>query len=182
MEIFRPFNMQYSVDPPRFEPISEDLAIHRTLEQMSDVFVDQEAVAEILERENPTIARVYMAPYPGRVGEEYYMTKGHIHTDPISAPEIYITLKGQGKLVMQTREGETHVSEMVPGEINYIPSGWAHRTVNIGEGEFVFLGIFPSATKRDYSFIGLGKENFYKIVVERDGKPVVIDHPNRPKQ
>jgi glucose-6-phosphate isomerase len=61
--------------------------------------------------------------------------------------------------------------------MNYIPSEWAHRAVNTGSEEFVFLGVFPAATGRDYSFIGVGKENFHKVVVERDGQPAVIDHP-----
>jgi len=187
---FDPFNIDYSIEPASFEP--NDLVIQRTLDDMGDAYFDQDAVADILSRDNPAIVKVWMAPvpdskghlvplmtviYPGKVGEEYHMTKGHYHTDPQNAPEVYITLKGQGKLVLQTREGDVHVCDMLPGTMNYIPSEWAHRAVNTGSEEFVFLGVFPAATGRDYSFIGVGKENFHKVVVERDGQPAVIDHP-----
>jgi glucose-6-phosphate isomerase len=195
MAAFAPVNVTYSIDPASFEP--NDLVIERTLKDMGDAYYDQEAVSKRLEKDNPTIIKVWMAPlpdkgghlmpcmtviYPGKVGDEYYMTKGHFHIDPESAPEVYITLKGQGKLLLQTREGQVHVSDMVPGQLNYIPSEWAHRTVNTGDEEFVFLGVFPAAAERDYSFIGVGKENFHKIVVERNGRPEVIDRPNPAKK
>jgi glucose-6-phosphate isomerase len=190
MTPFQPFNVDYAVEPPGFEP--NDLVIERTLKDMADCFCDQEAVAEALDRGNPTIVQVWMAPlpdsgghlmpcmtviHPGVVGDEYFMTKGHFHTDPVNAPEVYITLKGQGKLLLQTREGDVFVSDMLPGNLNYIPSEWAHRTVNTGDEPFIFLGVFPAAAERDYSFIGLGKENFRKIVVMRDGQSLVVDHP-----
>jgi len=190
MKAFQPIDINYKLDPPSFEPY--DLEIDRSLEEMRDVFYDQNAVEWILEKENPKVVKVWMAPlpntgghimacmtiiYPGQVGDEFFMTKGHLHDDPVNAPEYYLTLKGQGKLLLQTREGETFTSEMAPGIINYIPSEWAHRSVNIGDTEFIFLGFFPSAAKRDYSFIGIGKENFHKVVVKRNGKSEVIDRP-----
>jgi glucose-6-phosphate isomerase len=190
MTSFKPINIKFNDFPASFEPF--ELEIDRSLEDMRDVFYDQKAVEITLEKHNPSIVKVWMAPlpdseghlmscmtviYPGTVGDEYFMTKGHIHTDSVHDPEYYLTLRGQGLLLMQTREGETHVSEMVPGTLNYIPSEWAHRTVNTGNDDFVFLGIFPASAKRDYSFIGVGKKNFQNVVIKINGKPKVIEHP-----
>jgi glucose-6-phosphate isomerase len=190
MATFQPININYQFNPPSFEPY--ELLIERSLEEMQDVFYDQQAVKNALDKNNPQIVKVWMAPlpdegghlmscmtviYPGTVGDEYFMTKGHIHTDRVNDPEYYMTIRGKGLLLLQTREGETHVSRMVPGTINYIPSEWAHRTVNTGDDEFVFLGFFPASAKRDYSFIGVGKENFHKVVVKQNEKTEVIDHP-----
>lgn len=187
---FQPFNIKYGEYPPSFEPY--ELVIDRSLEDMQEVFYDQDAVKKTLAKDNPPIVKVWMAPlpnegghlmscmtviYPGTIGDEYFMTKGHIHTDPVNDPEYYLTIRGEGLLLLQTREGESHISEMVPGTLNYIPSEWAHRTVNTCEDEFVFLGIFPASAKRDYSIIGVGKKNFNKVVLKRSGKPEVIDHP-----
>jgi glucose-6-phosphate isomerase len=166
MSPFMPFNIDFSSAPARFEP--NDLVIERSLSDSADIYYDQETAAKMLEQGDPPIVKVWMAPlpeegghlmscltiiYPGKVGDEYFMSKGHIHTEDVYAPEYYITLKGQGKLVLQTRSGEVFVADMLPGLMNYIPGEWAHRTVNTGREDFVFLGIFPAAAKRDYSFM-----------------------------
>ena len=43
--------------------------------------------------------------YPGKVGEEFFMTKGHFHAQE-RTPEVYFCLRGHGCFVMETREGE----------------------------------------------------------------------------
>jgi len=189
MNNFKPFNIKYLVDPLSFEP--KDLVIHRTLKDVQEIFVDRDSVTRMLKIGNPKIIDVYMAPiperlehlmvlmtriYPGEVGNEFFMTKGHIHESE-NAPEVYLTLKGEGKLLLQTSDNQVHVNEMVSGEINYIPSNWAHRAVNTGSEELIFLGIYPASSRRDYSFIGIGKKNFLKIVVNENGIPAVIDNP-----
>jgi glucose-6-phosphate isomerase len=186
MQNFLPFTIQYSIDPVTFEP--KDEIIKRTLSSMKGAFLDQAAAEQILAKEDPLIVEVFMAPvpagpgflmaninvvYPGKVGNEFYMTKGHIHDDPIHAPEIYITLRGTGKLVLQTLEGKFHMADMQPGAINYIPAPWAHRCVNCGDEPLVYLGIFPANTRRDYSF---DSSNFKKRIVAQDGQVVAVDN------
>ena len=46
---------------------------------------------------------------PGRVGDEYFMTRGHYHARR-DRGEIYYTQSGQGMLLLQTRDGETPLS------------------------------------------------------------------------
>lgn len=185
---FSPFTMVYSIDPLSFEPKEE--IVRRTLSSMKDAYLDQAAVAAMLAHEDPLIVQVFMAPvpaekgylmvninavYPGKVGSEYFMTMGHIHDDPVGAPEVYVTMKGQGKLVLQARDGRTHVADMLPGKINYIPAAFAHRCVNTGSQEpLVYIGVFPSATKRDYSFT---PANFKQLVVEENRQIKIIANP-----
>ena len=188
MASIKPFNITYSIDPLSFEPKEE--IILRRLSTMKEAFADQAAAEAMLARgEDPKIVEVYMAPvthgegflmaninmvYPGKVGAEYFMTKGHIHDDPEHAPEIYITVKGTGKLLMQNMAGEYRVLDMEEGIINYIPAPYAHRCINTGSQPLVYLGIFPADTERDYSF---DSKNFKKLVVERDGVDALVDNP-----
>lgn len=187
-QTFNPFTMDYSIDPLSFEPKEE--IVRRTLSSMKDAYFNQKAVADMLAHEDPLIVQVFMAPvpaekgflmvninavYPGMVGNEFFMTMGHIHDDPIGAPEVYITMKGHGKLVLQARDGRTHLADMLPGKINYIPAAFAHRCVNVDMQEpLVYIGVFPSATKRDYSFT---PANFKQLVVKEGNQIKIIANP-----
>ena len=66
----------------------------RYLSQMKNMYQDQEAVEEILKHEDPLIYEFYELGcperagdlafgstmiHPGKIGNEYYMTKGHFH-------------------------------------------------------------------------------------------------------
>ena len=42
---------------------------------------------------------------PGRVGDEWFMTKGHYHSVPDTA-EIYLSLRGEGYMMMKTRDAD----------------------------------------------------------------------------
>ena len=185
---FSPFTMQYTIDPLSFEPKEE--IVRRTLSSMKDAYIDQIAVNEKLAKEDPLIVQVFMAPvpaekgflmvninsvYPGKIGAEYFMTMGHIHDDPVGAPEVYVTMKGKGLLVLQAKDGRTHTAEMQPGMINYIPATFAHRCVNTSSNEpLVYIGVFPSSTKRDYSFT---PSDFKNLVVEKENQPILIPNP-----
>ncbi len=111
---------------------------------------------------------------PGTVEGEYHMTKGHFHAK-IDRAEIYVTLAGQGRLVMATEEGEPAVEQMARGTINYVPGGWAHRSVNVGGEPLVFLAAFPADAGYDYKTIE--DQGFPVVVVERDGAPEVMPNP-----
>src|SRR2546426_8822184 len=41
---------------------------------------------------------------PGRVGDEYFMTRGHFHARA-DASEVYLMLRGEGRLLVQRRGG-----------------------------------------------------------------------------
>ncbi len=111
---------------------------------------------------------------PGRIGGEYHMTKGHYHARREQG-EVYFGLSGRGFLVMQTESGVSSVLEMVAGSAAYVPPYWAHRTVNVGDEDFVFFSVWEARAGHDYGTIE--RDGFRVLVVERDGGPAVVDNP-----
>jgi glucose-6-phosphate isomerase, archaeal len=111
---------------------------------------------------------------PGTVAGEFHMTKGHFHAQ-IDRAEIYLTLAGEGRLLLATEEGEPAVEEMRRGTVNYVPGGWAHRSVNVGAEPLVFFAVFPADAGYDYKTIE--DQGFPVLVVERDGSPEVVPNP-----
>jgi glucose-6-phosphate isomerase, archaeal len=111
---------------------------------------------------------------PGTVGGEYHMTKGHFHAK-IDRAEIYVTLAGEGRLVMATEAGEPAVEPMSRGTVNYVPGGWAHRSVNVGTDPLVFLAAFPADAGYDYKTIE--QQGFPMLIMDRDGLPDVVSNP-----
>jgi glucose-6-phosphate isomerase len=75
--------------------------------------------------------------YPGKVGKEYFMTRGHFHLKP--AAEFYYGIRGRGMLLIQSEDGRTEYVELRPGVIGYVPPGWGHRTINTGRGQVRIL-------------------------------------------
>ena len=161
----------------------------RRLSDMHGWYTEAEAETALMAR-NPLIYEVhygYDAPavagqlgfgttilYPGKVGSEYFMTKGHYHAQADRA-EIYYCLQGEGDLLLQTRAGEVNVQHMLPGLIAYIPAYQAHRTVNTGAENFVFLSVYPADAGYDYTSIA--ERGFASLIVEREGKAQVIPNP-----
>ena len=111
---------------------------------------------------------------PGAVDGEYHMTKGHFHKQ-LDRAEIYVTLAGEGLLLMATEQGKHAVEPMRRGTVNYVPGGWAHRSVNVGVGPLVFFAAFPADAGYDYKTIE--KRGFPVLVVERGGVPDVVPNP-----
>ena len=108
---------------------------------------------------------------PGKIGNEFHMTKGHFHEDD-RAGEVYFCLDGEGMVIMQTMDGQTDEIDLKPGAIAYIPPGWAHRTMNTGKNDLVMLAAYPETSGHDYDHI---RENgFIKRVFEIDGKVKVV--------
>jgi len=112
--------------------------------------------------------------HPGKIGAEYYMTKGHFHT-VLETAEIYYCLKGEGAMVMETPEGEWSVEELRPGRVLYVPPCWGHRSVNTGQrDDLVTFFIYPGNAGHDYGTIEL--RGFRKLVVEANGRAQIIDN------
>ncbi len=164
----------------------EDIVVRRASD-MRGFYQDSEALEDIIKREDPVIYEVYAVPkekegelsyaitvlHPGRVGREYFMTKGHYHSKRDRA-ELYISLKGRGLLLMQ-KDGEVQWFEMEKGDVVYVPPFYAHRSINIGKEDFVFLAIYPGDAGHDYGSIA--ERGFAKIVVEGKNGYEVVDNP-----
>lgn len=113
--------------------------------------------------------------YPGKVGDEYYMTRGHFHIRD-DMGEVYYTQSGLGVLVLEDRAGETREVAMSAGSVAFIPPGWAHRSINTGTEPLVFVWVVNVAAGNDYAEIL--ERGMRRLVVEENGVPVVRDNPS----
>jgi glucose-6-phosphate isomerase len=159
--------------------------VERRLSHMRGMYRDPEAEAAALREADPLVYEVYqydvprfageLIPcttvlHPGKVGDEFFMTKGHFHEQRDRA-EVYYGLTGEGRLVM-AKDDEAVTLEMGPGTVAYVPPHWAHRTVNTGDVPFVFLAVYPGDAGHDYGTIET--DGFPQVVLERDGEVVVV--------
>jgi glucose-6-phosphate isomerase len=113
--------------------------------------------------------------HPGRVGQEYFMTKGHYHKIRNRA-EIYICMEGEGMLILMNEEGtHTWAEKMEPGSIHYINGYTAHRTANTGDTILSFGAFWPSDAGHDYETIS--QHGFSRILVDQGGIPTLVNKP-----
>ncbi len=111
--------------------------------------------------------------YPGKVGNEYFLTKGHLHSRR-EAAEVYIGLAGEGRMLLEDEAtGESRLEPFGAGKVVYVPGHTAHRTMNTGDVPLTYFGVFPSDAGHDYGAIA--ERNFLKVVVEENGVPVLRD-------
>lgn len=112
---------------------------------------------------------------PGKVGDEYFMTKGHFHTI-LDTAEVYYCMSGHGLMLMESPEGDWEVSELMPGRAVYVPGRYAHRSINISPDKpMMTFFCFRADAGHDYATIET--KGFRKLVVEKNGKPEIIDNP-----
>jgi glucose-6-phosphate isomerase len=78
-------------------------------------------------------------------------------------------------MMMETPEGEWAAVELTPGKVLYVPPRWAHRSINVGKDDLITFFIYPGDAGHDYGTIEA--KGFRKLMVERDGKPTIIDNP-----
>lgn len=108
--------------------------------------------------------------FPGNVAGEYYMTRGHYHARD-DRGEVYHVQSGSGALVLENRAGETGSVQLQAGVCAFIPPGWAHRSVVVGDDKLVLLWVCNVDAGNDYSeIVDHGMRLF---VVEEDGRPCV---------
>jgi glucose-6-phosphate isomerase len=185
--LMKPFSLFLDFKTGEFTP--HDRINMRKLSHMKGMFFDPESELQILGKEDPLIysfsekilpeenGHLQLATttiQPGKIGEEYFMTKGHYHRRPDTS-EVYLGMEGEGCLLMQTVDGDFDSIKIRQGVIAYIPPYWGHRMVNTGKTPFVFFAIYPGDAGHNYGDIE--RTGFKKILVERDKKPVLTDNP-----
>ncbi len=155
-----------------------DKKIERKLKDIKNLFMDEEKaeeldqgmiIYEVYEMENFDINCALTLLYPGKVGKEYFMTKGHYHEK--EEGEIYFCLSGEGILLMRDREGKIKDIKLEKGVVAYVPPEHAHRVVNTGNEILSFLAFYSRYAGHDYKSIE--KEGFGAVVIEEEGKPVI---------
>lgn len=112
---------------------------------------------------------------PGKIGEEYVMTRGHFHLRR-DMGEFYCTQNGSGLLLLQDRDGKSETVEMREGSCAFIPPDWAHRSINTGSVPLVFTWFCNVLAGHDYDAIA--SRGMRMLVVERSGKVELVPNPN----
>ena len=103
--------------------------------------------------------------HPGKVGNEYFMTKGHYHNRRETA-EYYWGISGEGVLL---QDGTCRAERVEKGSLHFV----AHRLVNTGKEDLVVGACWYSDAGHDYGSIET--KGFPVRVVSRDGKPALIE-------
>jgi glucose-6-phosphate isomerase len=114
--------------------------------------------------------------YPGKVGNEYFMTKGHFHTI-LDTAEVYYCLSGAGYMLMENPEGDWDAQKMNPGKAVYVPKRYAYRSINTGSTPLIIFFVFRADAGHDYGTIET--KGYRKLIVEKNGKPEIIGNPKK---
>lgn len=89
---------------------------------------------------------------PGKVGDEFAVTRGHLHRIANRA-EMYFGLHGTGLMLLENLEGDFHALEIRPFQLVYVPGGWIHRSVNVGDDLLVTLFCYNADSGQDYGIV-----------------------------
>ncbi|MDD2957776.1 MAG: glucose-6-phosphate isomerase family protein [Lachnospiraceae bacterium] len=180
----------FSVDFSFQDGMSKTAEItQRHLSQMKAMYQDQAAVEEILKTGDPVIYEFYELGcperegdlafgttmiHPGKIGNEYYMTKGHFH-NIVNTSEVYYTMQGKGFMLMENMEGDWMAEPLEKGKAVYVPRGYAHRTINTGDETLIAFFTFAADAGHDYGTIET--KGYRNVILEKDGKPVIEPNP-----
>lgn len=178
----------FSVDIDLVEGTLHDAKNHvqRFTSQMRGHYADENAWRRLVEEgDDPLHYEVFETPVPhedghlmycisklqpGRVGDEYFMTKGHYHTK-INTAETYLCLRGQGVMLMKTSEGACRWEAFERGRMVYVPPYWGHRSINTGDEPLITFCVYPADAGHNYGDIET--EGFPKRCFCREGERVV---------
>ena len=168
--------------------LAGELIIHqiRKLKDLKGIFQDQEVFDHTDQEElvytvqswlpvaDGTPGGLYFGVstiYPGKVGKEYFMTKGHFHSLGDRA-EFYWGVQGKGMLILMDRVRKTWAEEVYPGSLHYIGGEIAHRLANTGDENLIIGACWPSDAGHNYDEIAVN--GFSARLVEVRGKPKLI--------
>ncbi|MCK6065421.1 MULTISPECIES: glucose-6-phosphate isomerase family protein [Microbacterium] len=105
---------------------------------------------------------------PGRYGEEFAVTRGHLHAVADRA-ELYYCLSGRGVMLLETVDGQESAIELTPGKAVNVPGHWIHRSVNVGDEPFVTLFSYAADAGQDYALIADAGGMKNLVVADGDG-------------
>ncbi|TDB49591.1 MULTISPECIES: glucose-6-phosphate isomerase [Bacillaceae] len=186
VETINPFTLYFDLQNGMS---NEKASTKRYLSNMKGMFADNEALQALIKDQDILAYEFYELTlpetdgnllfgtsivYPGKVGDEYFMTKGHFHTI-LDTAEVYYCLSGKGYMLMENPEGEWAAEEFAPGKAVYVPGRYAHRSINTGDEPLVTFFVFRADAGHDYGTIET--KGYRKLIVDQDGKPHIIDNP-----
>jgi len=181
----------FKINTNGYIPTRVDNHYVRRLSDLKGQFSDEQAYMELLKLNDKVLYEVYEIKrpevvgeillgisivYPGKVGNEFHMTKGHFHS-VLETAEIYHCLHGEGMMIMETPEGETCVEVLSPDKVLYVPPRWAHRSICTGRNEkLITFFAYPANAGHNYGKIE--QQGFRKIVVDYGQGIKIIDNPH----
>ncbi len=187
MELLKISKSPVDLNPENFKmtgsPVIDQV---RKLQDLSGIFQDQEAFNRMDQEQLAYTVQSWLPVlegtpgglffgastiFPGKVGNEYFMTKGHFHAKSDRA-EFYWGIQGKGMLILMDRERNTWAEEVYPGSLHYIGSEIAHRLANTGIENLIVGACWPSDAGHDYEEIA--KNGFSARLVEFEGIPKLI--------
>jgi glucose-6-phosphate isomerase len=150
----------------------------RTLADLGGLFADQAALAALdpntvvyethgypePESGSPALLAATTVLYPGRVGREAFMTRGHFHVDPTRGESCF-TLRGSGLVLLRDRSGAEQRIAMEPGSLAMIEGRFAHRVANVGDEPLVFLVTWLSDCGHDYAEVAAWPRGSWSVGV-----------------
>ncbi len=171
----------------------------KTYGDLADLYEDAAAFAELLAAKRDAVA-YEVTDYkpsadagdmiigvtrmePGKVGHEFYMTRGHIHARP-NRPEMYYGESGHGLMLLESPAGDIRIVEIRARSMCYVPPYWIHRSVNVGPDQLVMTFAYPADSGQDYDIIAKAGGMRQRIVDDGKGGWKAVDNANykqRPK-
>lgn len=180
-----PFSVYINPDTGEMENAKNHLI--RKASDMKGYYKDENALKEIIEKGNdPLHYEVFEVPVPeeygqlmycisklqpGKVGDEFFLTKGHYHTI-VETSEIYYCLRGEGYMMMKTADGQCVAEKMERGRMVYVPPFWAHRSINTGIEPLVSFCVYPGDAGHNYGDIAT--EGFPKRVFLKNNQVCIL--------
>jgi glucose-6-phosphate isomerase len=164
--------------------------IQRHLSDMWGCFFNQAAYEALLAQANPVVYEMYEmwvaetnadltyglgVIYPGKVGNELFMTRG-FRRDQHEAARLFTGLRGEGVVIAQPLTGPATVEWVREGHVVYVPPGIPHRIVNTSPDAVLVVSYTYAGPAVRHS---LTKEAiiFQKLVMDHDGRVGIIDNP-----
>ncbi len=115
------------------------------------------------------VLRDYKTPARSGRGNISHLGIFHAQSD---RGEFYWGIRGEGELLLMSRDRSVRTEKMYPGSLHYIPAHTAHRVANTGSGLIVVRGL------RGFRMRPRLRRNcqngFAARLVNRDGKPQLI--------
>ena len=165
-----------------------DRVIARHASDMRGYYADSQALEDLIADGDPIHYHVFEKAipeteghllfctsilYPGRIGQEFFFTKGHYHTIADTA-ETYLCVRGNGFLLMKTADGRWAAEAMEKRRMVYAPPLWAHRSINTGNEPLISFCVYPAHAGHNYGDIE--SQGFPRRIVLGANGPTFIDH------
>jgi len=159
----------------------------RKIKDLSLIFQDEKAFAEMNPEQMVYTVQAWLPVadgtpgglffgttniFPGKVNNEFFMTKGHYHLQADRA-EFYWGVQGKGMLILMDRNRNTWAEDVYPGSLHYIDGNIAHRLANTGCENLIVGACWPSDAGHDYQEIL--RNGFSARLLEIGGKPALAE-------